>query len=280
MGRAMQDKDIVQLAQRIWDKRAREGYINCVPALHLTREMVKEFVTGERDDLPGSAVDPRERPVFQGVERKQVLCLASGGGQQSAVFGLLGAKVTVFDLCEGQLEADRVAARHYGYEVRTVKGDMRDLSVFDDATFDLVYQAISICWVPDVRPVDREVHRVLRPGGIYSVAHLNPATYPFCFEGGRAGWDGTGYRLADRYKGGPILRNAAGVENMEEGEPIGEHRHLLRDIFGGLLEAGFIIRDVGESPHHLKEPITGEPGSHEHSLHFIAEYFGILAQTG
>ena len=81
-----------------------------------------------------------------------------------------------------------------------------------------------------------------------------------------------------RYKGGPILRSAAGVENMDEGEPIGEHRHLLKAIFGGLIEAGFAIRDVGESPCHLKEPITGELGSHEHALHFIAEYFGILAQ--
>lgn len=276
----MEDSSMIQRVERIWDKRAQEGYINCVPALGLTQELLKEFLTGQRDDLPGSAIDPEDRAVLQDVEGKEVLCLASGGGQQSAVFGLLGANVTVFDLCEGQLKADSIAAQHYGYEVRTVKGDMRDLSVFADASFDLVYQAISICWVPDVRPVYREVYRVLRAGGWYTVGHCNPATYPFCFEGGLAGWDGTGYRLVDRYKGGPILRNAAGVENMEEGEPIGEHRHLLRDIFGGLIEAGFVIRDVRESPRHLKEPITGEPGSYEHSLHFIAEYFGILAQKG
>lgn len=31
------------------------------------------------------------------IDGKDVLCLASGGGQQSAVFSLLGAKVTVVD---------------------------------------------------------------------------------------------------------------------------------------------------------------------------------------
>jgi len=36
-----------------------------------------------------------------------VLCLASGGEQQSAIFGLLGADVTVLDLCAQQLAGDR-----------------------------------------------------------------------------------------------------------------------------------------------------------------------------
>ncbi len=41
--------------------------------------------------------------IMDEVEGKRVLCLASGGGQQSAAFALLGAEVTVFDISETQL---------------------------------------------------------------------------------------------------------------------------------------------------------------------------------
>ena len=71
------------------------------------------------------------------VDGKDVLCLASGGGQQSAAFGVLGANVTVLDLSETQLQRDRQAAAHHGRRIETVQGDMRDLSRFGDASFDV-----------------------------------------------------------------------------------------------------------------------------------------------
>jgi ubiquinone/menaquinone biosynthesis C-methylase UbiE len=212
------------------------------------------------------------------IAGKPVLCLASGGGQQSAHFGLLGAKVTVLDLCEGQLNGDRQAARHYGYEVTTVQGDMRDLSIFDDESFDLVIQGTSIVFVPDVRPVYREVYRVLRPGGLYEVAHENPATFPASFDGTANGWDGVGYRIAEPYIGGPVRRRADGSENMLEGEPTGEFRHLLDDIFNGLIEQGFAIKGVHEEACDPAALAQAEPGSEAHRNQIIPGGFDILAQ--
>ncbi|UCC68353.1 MAG: class I SAM-dependent methyltransferase [Armatimonadota bacterium] len=277
----MAQDEITRKVEECWDRGVEEGDPCTRPLLDLTREMIEEYAAGRRDELPGVGMEPRY--LLEGAEGKDVLCLASGGGQQSAVFGLLGANVTVLDISAGQLRGDRTAAEHYGYQVRTVKGDMRDLSIFEEASFDLVYQPASIAYVPDVRPVYREVHRVLRPGGLYSVGHTNPAVHSlslgFCgSEGGAGGWDGAGYRIVDRYRGGAVLRNEAGVANMEEGEPTGEHCHLLKDIFGGLTELGFIISDVAEDPRHLKEPITGKPGSYEHMLYFVALYFNIVAE--
>ena len=49
-------------------------------------------------------VDPNDR--FGEIKEKTVLCLAGGGGQQSAAFALLGANVTVFDISNEQLERD------------------------------------------------------------------------------------------------------------------------------------------------------------------------------
>src|ERR671914_2945899 len=74
------------------------------------------------------------------LEGRRVLCLAGGGGQQSVAFALLGAEVTVVDLSEAQLQRDREAAAHYNVTVEAVQADMRDLSPFADATFDLVWQ--------------------------------------------------------------------------------------------------------------------------------------------
>ena len=118
--------------------------------------------------------------------------------------------------------------------------------------------------------------RVLRSGGTYAVSHVKPSTYPASFVGGNNGCDGLGYRIAEPYAGGPILKSPEGAENMRTGEPTGEYRHLLSDIFGGLVEVGFIIRNVVEYPRHLKAEADAEPGSDEHRLAYVAEYFTVI----
>ncbi len=100
---------------------------------------------------------------------QEVLCLAGGGGNESVAFALLGARATVLDLSAEQLEQDRRAALHYGLEVETLRGDMRDLSALYGREFDVVTHSYSINFVPDARPVFREVARVLRRGGVLFV---------------------------------------------------------------------------------------------------------------
>lgn len=155
---------------------------------------------------------------------------------------------------------------------------MRDLSVFADASFDRVYHPISIVFVPDVRQVYREVARVLKQGGLYFVSHCNPTTYAASFDGPNSGWDGTAYRISEPHIGGPIRQRADGSENMTEGEPTGEHRHLLSDIFNGLIDAGLNIRGVVEDPRALTGSVGCEPGSYDHLIAYTAPYFSILAR--
>ena len=61
-----------------------------------------------------------------------VLCLASGGGQQGPVLAAAGARVTVFDNSPRQLAQDELVAARDGLAIATVLGDMRDLSAFGD----------------------------------------------------------------------------------------------------------------------------------------------------
>lgn len=251
--------------RRDWNRQAVSGRIYTQAWLDLTEEQLRLYVSGETEGLAfeRNYIYPPE--ALRDVHGKRVLCLAAGGGQQSAIFGLLGAEVTVLDLSDAMLEQDERAAAHYGYTIRTIRGDMRDLSMFASAEFDRVYHAISLCYVRDVLDVYRQVYRVLEPEGLYRVGHVHPATYRV--EWGS--WDGDGYRIASPYLGGQIA----------ESDPAApEYRHLLSTIFNGLIEAGFRIEGVYEDPRHLDHSHAIEEGSEPHLLSYIQMYFAILAR--
>lgn len=108
-----------------------------------------------------------------------VLCLASGGGQQGPVLAAAGAAVTILDNSPKQLARDDEVAARDGLQLRTVLGDMRDLSVFADASFDVIVNPVSSQFCPDLAPVWKECFRVLRPGGTLLAGFMNPDVYLF-----------------------------------------------------------------------------------------------------
>jgi ubiquinone/menaquinone biosynthesis C-methylase UbiE len=169
--------EIAKYNKERWEDLARSNVAFSRPFLNLDKESARRML--DPHGLMGS------------VEGKTVLCLASGGGQQSVAFGLLGAEVTVYDISETQLQRDLDAVTHYGLSVNAVQGDMRDLSRFGESSFDLVWQPHSIKFVPDVRRVFSEVARVLRLGGLYQVDCPNPLIAGI----DERDWNGEGYPL-------------------------------------------------------------------------------------
>lgn len=255
--------DVAERNRSAWARLVSAGCEYTRPWTGLTPELLRSFVAAEIDVLPPPYACIYPRDVLVDAAEKDVLCLASGGGQQSVVFGLCGARVTVLDLTRAQLEGDRKAAEHHGYRVSLVLGDMRDLSTFAEECFDIVYQPISMCFVRDARAVYRGVERVLRPGGLYRVGYCNPATQLI----DETAWDGEGYRISAAYARGDV------------GDPdSAEFRHLWSDIFNGLLEHGFLIRGVWEDPRHLLYDKGSEPGTYNHMLGVVQQYFAVLAQ--
>jgi ubiquinone/menaquinone biosynthesis C-methylase UbiE len=211
------------------------------------------------------------------VSGKKVLCLASGGGQQSAAFALLGADVTVFDISAEQLERDRQAAAHYGFEIETVQGDMRNLSRFETHSFDVVYHAYSLNFVPDARQVFRQVARVLRIGGIYHFGFANP----FVMGAGQNDWNGEGYVLKKAYIGGAQITydDQDWVYNRDTPEKIPnpvEYRHILSDILNGLIENGFIILHVSDNQ-DMHPDAKAAPKTWEHFTAFAPPWLNIWA---
>jgi ubiquinone/menaquinone biosynthesis C-methylase UbiE len=113
-------------------------------------------------------------PDFKGLK---ILGLASGGGQQGPILAALGADVTIYDLSENQLAQDKKVSNEFGLNIKTVQGDMRDLSVFEDESFDLIFNPCSIVFVEELKPVWKECFRVLKPNGILMTGLMNPIVF-------------------------------------------------------------------------------------------------------
>lgn len=184
------------------------------------------------------------RDWFGTLDARDLLCLASGGGQQAPVLAAAGARVTSFDLSDVQLEKDRAVAERDGLALRCVRGDMADLSVFADASFDIVFHPVSNVFVPDVEVVWRECARVLRPGGRLLAGFMNPAFFLFDHdEATDTGACIARHRLpyAEPDSLGPDARAAWDASGRAA-----EFGHSLQTQIGGQLAAGFRLAGLYE----------------------------------
>jgi SAM-dependent methyltransferase len=185
-----------------------------------------------------------------------VLCLASGGGQQAPVLAAAGANVTVFDNSPKQLDQDRLVADRDGLALRTVLGDMRDLGAFADTSFDLVFHPVSNLFCPDLAPVWRECARVLRPGGVLLAGFMNPDLFLFDREAEERGELVVRHRLpyAD------VTHMTADERARFVGDGPLEYSHTLVEQIGGQLAAGFVLTAFAEAPHHAGITAQYMPG--------------------
>ena len=252
--------DEITIANRAhWEAEVVKKNGFTVPWLDLDKDEILKYAGGELDPVPYHLYQIYPAYLLKDVANKEVLCLAAGGGQQSAVFGLLGARVTVIDFTQGQLDGDIAAAKHYGYPIKTLRLNMRDLSAIEDASYDFIYQGPSMSWVPSVHEIYSGVSRIIRPGGWYRVDFGNPATY--FLE-----WDGECYRITEPYSE-RVWRYPDGAFDF---------RHYLSDIFNGLMDNGLRIERVEERS-WTQPDINATPGSWTHQMAYNVS-FAVVAK--
>jgi len=211
--------------------------------------------------------------IIKNAAGANVLCLASGGGQDSVAFGLLGANVTIVDLSDVQLERDQQGTAHHNLEVETIQGDMRDLSFLAEDNFDIVWQPYSINFVPSVEPVILGAARVLKPGGIYYLQFANP----FVASVDDEAWDGAAYPLNHKYIDGEDLTTY--FPHWDVALPDGsqvkldsphEFRHTLSTVLNTMAENGFNFLHLQE---WMKPDQNPEPGSWPHFTQIAPPWF-------
>lgn len=243
--------DVRSYNRGAWDRQVEGGNRWTVP---VSREEVAAARRGEWQ-IVLTPLKPVPAGWFPPLEDADVLCLASGGGQQGPILAAAGARVTVFDNSPAQLAQDRMVAEREGLEIRTVEGDMRDLSALEDASFDLIFHPVSNVFAPEVRPVWREAFRVLRRRGVLLAGFANPVMYIFDFEKvDNEGVLEVKHRLP--YSDVDSLDEDELQMVMESGRPL-EYSHSLEDQIGGQLEAGFVLTGFFEDRFDAEEdPIS------------------------
>jgi hypothetical protein len=150
-----------------------------------------------------------------------------------------------------------------------IEASMDDLSVLDTASFDIVIQPVSTCYVPDVRPVYREVARVTAPGGLYISQHKQPTSMQAEAQPGAKG-----YEISEPYfRNGP-LPAVTGSMHREPGTL--EFLHRWDELIGEMLLAGFVLEALSEP--YQGGDTTPASGTFAHRSRFIPPYVRMKAR--
>lgn len=232
-------KDVSTYNREAWDGLVSRGNRWTVP-------VSDEQVAAARNgcwEVVLTPLKPVPHAWFAELAGARLLCLAGAGGQQGPILAAAGASVTVLDNSPAQLERDEQVARRHGLDLRTELGLMQDLSRFPDASFDLVFNPVSNCFVQDVLPVWREAYRVLAPGGRLLAGFCNPVL--FGFDPDAKGQQALQWKYRLPYSD-LASRTPPDLErHIASGEPL-EFGHSLEDQIGGQLRAGFVLSQMFE----------------------------------
>lgn len=165
--------------------------------------------------------EPIVRRLAGDVSGKRVLDVACGTGRHSTWFRAAGAEVTAVDASAEML----AIARAKDASVTWREGDLAALPV-QNASFDLVVNALVMEHVAEVRPAIAEAHRALVPGGSFVLSVFHPA---FLFKG--------------------VPPHFRGDEGREYEMP--SFVHMAADYVTAVLDFGMRLT-------HLLEPITDD----------------------
>lgn len=202
------------------------------------------------------------------LKGKNVLCLASGGGWQSILYASMGANVTVVDISPAMLLLDIREADRRNLQIKTIEASMDKLPMLADATFDIVHQPVSSCYIADVIPLYQEVARLLRTDGIYISQHKTPTSLQITHRDER-----DRYVVGLKYYQNKSLPLTKDVSYREAGTV--EYLHRWEQLVGGLCQTGFVIEDLCEP---LRADETAPAGDFKHRGCFVAPYLRIKAR--
>lgn len=99
------------------------------------------------------------------IRGKKLLDLGCGAGEAAVYFAKKGADVTASDVSNGMLNVVKKVAERHKVNLQTKQSYSHKID-FSDETFDIVYAANLLHHV-DIEDTVKDVHRVLKKGGIF-----------------------------------------------------------------------------------------------------------------
>ncbi|MFA5174306.1 MAG: methyltransferase domain-containing protein [Candidatus Pacearchaeota archaeon] len=174
--------------------------------------------------------------IIGNVMGKNILDLGCGGGQASVIFAKKGAKVIGIDLSKKQVKFAKEFAEKNDVKVDFMQGNFQKLSTIKSNTQDLVFSSWSFLYSPDIKILFKEVHRVLKKGGLFIFSQDHPFFH--CFEHQTLKINQS-YFKSGRVKGINFIA----------------FRRTISEIFDALREAGFNIERIIEPQSSWKKPL-------------------------
>ncbi len=232
--------DLAKHNESAWDEESIEESQWCTP---VESEVIEKARRGEIElKLTPNKLVPSS--WVANIKGKDVLCVGSGGGQQAPILAAAGANVISYDISQEQLNKDLLVANREKLKLQTIKGDMSDLSPFEDESCDLIVNAVSDIFVRDIKKVWREFYRVLKPGGELFSGMMNPSF--FLFDHSQAQESG---KLSVKFK--TPYSDFSSISEKKRKKMVSENvplvfGHSLETLIGGQTEAGFAVIDLYE----------------------------------
>jgi SAM-dependent methyltransferase len=175
---------------------------------------------------PGSPNEDELRLIGP-VEGRHVIEIGCGGAQASVAFAKQGAFVTAVDIAASEIQFAKRIAEENGVEITFHQRSMENLSPIPTATQDVAFSACAIAYVDDALACFREVHRILKDGGVFLLSSGHP--FGHCTDG-----DGT--QLLRSY-----FDTGKRITGEQTGAPFASIHRTISEYFNLLVDAGFHI---------------------------------------
>ncbi|MGQ9707560.1 MAG: class I SAM-dependent methyltransferase [bacterium] len=210
--------------------------------------------------MPSLALNKAEMELLGGVAGKRICILGSSDGTVPLALAAMGAKVTVIDPTNSELDVLLVRAQIVGVELELREAELTNLTSLGSCWCELAYAAQVTGMISDLGRFYAEVFDLLMPGGRFIVNEYHPFRRIWKEAPGQP-------RIARSY----FERHQPRTEEMEEGNITTpgvvsnryEYRWIISDHFCFLTQAGFrvvAIEEVGDSRQHWEMPnLTGLP---------------------
>ena len=140
---------------------------------------------------PASAFHPAVfgliRKYLPDLKNTRILLPSSGDNHAAFALAVLGAQVTSADISERQLENAADIAKRLHLDIEFVCDDTMKLTRIPDHAFDMVYTSNgTLSWIDDLDSMNRNICRVLKPGGYAVLYDMHPFNRPFSGEAFKA----------------------------------------------------------------------------------------------